>query len=63
MANEPKKYVITMSPSNARKSRFHHRSFNTKKEAEDRLKKILKTPSKKRDIINPRVSKNVFFKK
>ena len=62
MANESKKYVITFSPSDARRARFNHREFDTKKEAEDKLKKILKNPSGKRKMINPRISKNRFFK-
>ncbi len=62
MANESKRYVITFSPSDARRSRFNHRQFDTKKEAEEKLKKILKNTSKKRSMINPRISKNRFFK-
>ena len=62
MANEPKKYVITFSPSDARRARFNHRSFDSKKEAEEKLKKILKDSSGKRKVINPRVRKNPFFK-
>jgi len=63
MANESKKYVITFSPSDARRSRFQHRQFDNKKDAEDKLKQILKNNSKKRSIINPRISKNPFYRK
>ena len=63
MANESKKYVVTISPKNAPKSRFFHRQFDTKAEAEKRARKIKNTPVGKRDILNPRVSKNRFFKK
>ena len=62
MANEPKKYVVTGSPSDARKARFNHKGFDTKKEAEERVKNILKISSKKRKMINPRVRKNPFYK-
>jgi len=63
MANESKKYVITISPKNAPKARFFHREFDTKAEAQKRLRKIKNTPISKREILNPRVSKNRFYKK
>ncbi len=62
MANESKKYIVTFSPKNAPKSRFSHREFDTKAEAEKRVRKIKKIPISKREILNPRVVKNPFLK-
>lgn len=58
-----KKFVVTFRPKDSKKGRFIHREFDTKKEANKRLKNILKKDSGKRFIQNPRVSKNPFFKK
>ena len=59
--NAPKKYVVMISPKNAPKSRFFHREFNTKEEAEKKVSAIKKIPMKKRTMLNPRVAKNRFY--
>jgi len=58
-----KKYVVTFSPKNAPKSRFFHRQFDTKSEAESKVRQIKKIPISKRTMLNPRVTKNRFYKK
>ncbi len=57
-----RKYLVVITPKGT-KSRFNTKGFNTKKEAEKKVKQIKKIPITKRDIINPRVRKNPFFKK
>lgn len=57
-----RKYVVTFTPKGT-KARFSHREYDTKSEAEKRVKEIKKTPTTKREMLNPRVLKNPFFKK
>ena len=57
-----KKYVVTFRPKGT-KARFSHREFDTKSAAERKVKVIKNTPINKRKMLNPRVSKNVFYKK
>ena len=62
MANESKKFNVTFRPKGTR-ARFNNSSFNTRAEAEARVRKILKKDNDERLMKNPRVSKNPFFKK
>jgi len=58
-----KKYAVTFSPKNAPKARFFHREFDTRTEAEQKVRQIKKIPISKRTMLNPRVTKNRFYKK
>lgn len=57
-----KKFNVTFRPKGT-KARFSNSSFNTRAEAEARVRKILKRDKDRRFMKNPRVSKNPFFKK
>jgi hypothetical protein len=56
-----KKYHVTFRPEGTR-SKFVHREYSTREEAQRRVDIIKKIPLSKRTMINPRVCKNPFYK-
>ncbi len=62
IGTKTRKYVVTFRPKGT-KSLFINSSFDTKAKAENRVNQILKKKRDKRVMLNPRVSKNPFFKR
>ena len=56
-----KKYSVTFRPKGT-KSLFVHKEYDSEKLAKKKVKEILKKPINKRNMLNPRVSKNPFYK-
>jgi len=57
-----KKYAVTFRPKGT-KSLFFHREYDNKADAKKRVSQILKQDPSKREMLNPRVSLNPFYKK